>query len=132
MTSSVKTRNHDGARSSTEGNVLVVELGLSLTYGTSSTRFHEVIARGLTTGYVRFVVNLGRTTFVDAAGIGELVKAVTEARKRGGDLKICAASEAMSGLLQRTKLRQIFEVTVSQQTAIKRFGATPDNSKRAQ
>jgi anti-sigma B factor antagonist len=64
------------------------------------------------------VVHLGEVGFIDSSGLGMLVRQLTSARSRGGDLKLCAVPEMLSRTLRLTNLHTIFESYGSEGEAI--------------
>ena len=70
-------------------------------------------------GPVRIVLDLAQISYVDSAGIGELVSAYTSVTSQGGRLALAALQKRVIDLLQITKLLSVFEVfdSVDQATA---------------
>lgn len=56
----------------------------------------------------RWVLEMSGVTRVDSSGIGLLVRLLTQARKRGGDLRLAGLTEGMAGLLRMTTLDRLF------------------------
>lgn len=64
------------------------------------------------------VLQLGDVTFVDSCGLGTLVRMMTHARSRGGDVKLCAVPEPILKTLRMTNLTNVFDTHVSDADAI--------------
>jgi anti-sigma B factor antagonist len=64
------------------------------------------------------VIHLGEVSFIDSSGLGMLVRLLTSARSRGGDLKLCAVPEVLSRTLRMTNLHAVFESHGSEEDAI--------------
>lgn len=62
------------------------------------------VAHLLARGDRRIILNLSRVSDVDAAGVGELVRALNLTRASGGELLIAGATERVNELLQVTGL----------------------------
>ena len=76
----IKTRQVDG--------VAVVDASGRVILGEETKLLRETIQGLLREGQKEILLNLGEVSFVDSAGIGELVSAFTSVRNRGGDLKL--------------------------------------------
>jgi anti-sigma B factor antagonist len=64
------------------------------------------------------VLQLGGVTFVDSCGLGTLVRMMTHARSRGGDVKLCAVPEPILKTLRMTNLTNVFDTHGSDADAI--------------
>lgn len=69
-------------------------------------------------GRVRLVLDLGRVTYIDSAGLGALVAAMKHARAAGGDIKLCALESDVRALLEMTRLDNVMAVHATRQQAI--------------
>ena len=112
MTSS--TREVDG--------ITVVDISgrVTLAEGTSGT-LRDLIRKLVSKGTKRIVLNLAGVTFVDSAGMGELVRALTSIRNEGGDLKLLNVPKRVRDLLQITKLHTVFDLKEDESAAVKAF-----------
>ena len=66
-------------------------------------------------------VNLANVSYVDSAGLGQLVGAYNTVAQAGGSMKLVSLTKKMHDLLTITKLLTVFEVFESEQEALKRF-----------
>lgn len=76
----------------------------------------------LSQGHQRLVLDLAEATYVDSAGIGELVVAYTATSSQGGKLKLSRPSPKLSNLLHMMQLASIFEIFGDEVAAIASFG----------
>lgn len=74
-------------------------------------------------GYMRVVVDLGSVTYMDSAGLGELIHAYATMKKAGGALKLMRVEKRLHDLLTITKLVTIFETFDDEAAAIASFEA---------
>ena len=74
-------------------------------------------------GYNKIVLDLSLVTFIDSAGLGELVACKKRTAERGGDIKLLQPPRRIHELLAMTLLTRIFEVFDSEDDAIASFGA---------
>jgi anti-sigma B factor antagonist len=64
------------------------------------------------------VLQLEQVTFVDSSGLGALVRLVSAARAKGGDVKLCGVQPQLRKTLQMTNLLAMFETYDSEAEAI--------------
>jgi anti-sigma B factor antagonist len=64
----------------------------------------------------KILVNLGRVTYIDSSGIGEIVRAA-----RGYQVKILHPNEYLQKLLKVSQLDQYLEIHFDERAAIKSF-----------
>ncbi len=61
-------------------------------------------------GARKMVVDLQGVSFMDSAGVGALVSALTSLRKRGGKLALANLSPEVQRVLEITRLLKLFDV----------------------
>ena len=66
---------------------------------------------------------MAEVSYVDSAGLGELVGAYTTSTNQGGALKLLNLQGKMKDLMQITKLHTIFSSYEDEKTALASFGA---------
>jgi anti-anti-sigma factor len=64
------------------------------------------------------VLQLEQVGFVDSSGLGGLVRLVSAARAKGGDIKLCGVQPQLRKTLQMTSLLAMFEIYDSEAEAI--------------
>jgi anti-sigma B factor antagonist len=64
------------------------------------------------------VLQLENVAFVDSTGLGAMVRLVTTARAKGGDIKLCGLQPQLRNTLEMTNLLTIFETYDSEAEAI--------------
>ena len=104
-----------------EGDVSVVDLSGKITIGEGDVLLRETVETLLKEGRSKIVLNLARISYMDSAGIGELVACYKRSRERGGQLKLLNPSGKVYDLLQLTKLEEIFETFRDEGEAIQSF-----------
>ncbi len=104
-----------------EGEVSVVDLSGKITIGEGDVVLRETVETLLKEGRSKIVLNLARISYMDSAGIGELVACYKRSRERGGQLKLLNPSGKVYDLLQLTKLEEIFETFRDEGEAIQSF-----------
>jgi anti-sigma B factor antagonist len=72
-------------------------------------------------GYKSILLDLGAVSYVDSAGLGELVQAYATTRNRGGALKLVNVTKRLQDLLVVTRLVTVFESFDSEAEGIASF-----------
>lgn len=72
-------------------------------------------------GYKSILLDLGAVSYVDSAGLGELVQAYATTRNRGGALKLVNLTKRLQDLLVVTRLVTVFESFDSEAEGIASF-----------
>jgi anti-sigma B factor antagonist len=74
-------------------------------------------------GHKNLLIDLSGVSYVDSAGLGELVQAYATAKNRGGALKLLGVTKRLRDLLVVTKLLTVFDTFDSEAEALASFGA---------
>ena len=74
-------------------------------------------------GHANLLIDLTDVTYVDSAGLGELVQAYATTKNRGGALKLLNVTKRLRDLLVVTKLLTVFDTFESEADALASFGA---------
>jgi anti-sigma B factor antagonist len=105
----------------TVGNVKVLDVSGQITMGSGNTLFKDKIHSMVNQGHNKILVNLGGVSYVDSAGLGELVAAFTTVSRSGGKMKLVNMTKKMNDLLAITKLSNVFETFEKEQDAVQSF-----------
>ena len=103
------------------GNVAIVDLSGSITTTDGVGLLRKTIQELAASGRNNVLLNLEKLTYMDSAGMGELVGACTTVRNLGGDLKLVNPQARIANLLQATKLATLFAIFTDEQTALRSF-----------
>ena len=103
------------------GEVEILDLNGKLTLGESTAALREAIRKLINKGRKLILLNLKNTTYIDSAGIGELVSSFVAVKKQGGALNLVNLEKRVHGILQMTKLLTVFEVFENEQAAVALF-----------
>jgi anti-anti-sigma factor len=103
------------------GDVVVADLSGKLTVGLGDRILRETIDTLLTDGWRKILVNLSEVTFMDSAGVGELVAGLRTARNVGASLKLLNANERVHSTLYIARLLPIFELYRDEKDALAHF-----------
>jgi anti-sigma B factor antagonist len=72
-------------------------------------------------GYNNVLIDLSGVSYVDSAGLGELVQAYATAKNRGGALKLLNVTSRLRDLLVITKLLTVFDTFDNEAEALASF-----------
>ena len=115
MALTTKVRQH--------GNVAIVDLNGKVTLGENTGILRDELRSLLAQGTRNILLNMAGVSYVDSAGLGELVGAYTTAANQGGSVKLVNLQGKMKDLMQITKLHTIFPSFDNEQAAISSFGS---------
>lgn len=77
--------------------------------GTGTTPLADVVRQVLDKGHVHVILDLAHVKYMDSAGLGELVQALTAARNRGGTMRLLNVTRRLNDLLVMTRLLTVFD-----------------------
>ena len=101
--------------------VTIVDLHGKVTIGEGSREIREKIRELLENGNKDILLNLGDVSYVDSAGIGELVSSYTTVTNQGGQFKLLNLTKKIRELLAITKLLTVFDSFDDETAAIGSF-----------
>jgi anti-sigma B factor antagonist len=103
------------------GQVAVVDIEGKITIGEGDMVLRDRVVDLLDKGHTQIVLNLEKVTYMDSAGIGELVACYKRAKEKGGTVKLLNPSGKVLDLLTLTKLEEVFETYRGEQEAVGSF-----------
>jgi len=98
-----------------------VDLNGKLTAGLGDQILRDTVDALVADRWRKIVLNLSAVSFMDSAGVGELVAGLRRARKDGASLKLLNANERVHSTLYIAKLLPIFEIYSSEKEALESF-----------
>jgi anti-sigma B factor antagonist len=101
--------------------VAVLALEGRIVLGEETVAFREKVKGLLGEGKKKLVLDLKNVTFIDSAGLDEMVIAHTSAKSSGATLRLCNLGSRTNELLQITRLVTVFEVSNSEAEAVSSF-----------
>jgi anti-sigma B factor antagonist len=104
-----------------KGEVTLLNIGGRITLGAGDVKMRDKLLEQLEKGKKKIVLDLGEVSFIDSAGLGELVAAYTSARRHGAQVKLANLTKKIDDLLDITRLSSVFETFESSDEAIKSF-----------
>jgi len=103
------------------GNVAVIDLSGRVTLGEGCALVRSTVQEQLQQGHVKILLNLGEVTYMDSAGLGELVGSYASVTNKGGKIKLLNAQGKVAEVLNVTKLYTVFETFTDEATALRSF-----------
>jgi anti-sigma B factor antagonist len=106
------------------GNVAIVKVTGDITLNKGGdVLIKDKVQSLLQQGHKNLVIDLAEVSYVDSAGLGELVQAYATTKNRGGALKLLNVGKRLKDLLVVTKLLTVFDTYDSEADALASFGA---------
>lgn len=110
---------HVGVRKS--GDVVIVDLDGKLTAGLGDELLRETLDELLQESWTKILLNLSAVSFIDSAGVGELVAGLRKAKRSGAELKLLNAGEKVQSTLYIARLLPVFELYQDEKEALEKF-----------
>ncbi len=101
--------------------VSILRLSRELTIGSGDVQLRRSVTDELLNGYKKILVDMKRLSYVDSAGLGELVRAYTTVRKAQGDMRLLHLMDKARQLLTMTRLITVFDHYDNEEEALKAF-----------
>src|SRR5690242_7758588 len=106
-----------------EGDVAIVDLAGRITLGEGSGLVRNTIKELVAAGSRKVLLNLHDVTYLDSAGLGELVGSYATITNLGGQIKLLHAQGKVTDMLTVTKLYTIFASYTDEAEALRSFQA---------
>lgn len=103
-----------------QGDVTIVEVDGQLIVGNRQELKQRVLDL-LDQGERKFVVDFGRTGYIDSSGLGVLVSLSKKVREAGGALRLANLNDDLRTLFELTKLDTLFPIADSRARALEAF-----------
>ena len=103
------------------GDVTVLEVAGKLLLGEGSNTLREALRNLVAKDHKKLLLDLGKLSYIDSTGIGELVGGFVSVKNHGGQVKLLHLTKRLEDILQITKLATVFELFDDEQRAIQSF-----------
>src|SRR5437868_6630837 len=101
--------------------IAIVDLGGRITLGDAACTLRDTVRELIQRGERRILLNLREVTYIDSAGLGELVGTYATMVNRGGQIKLVHADNKVRDVLRATKLSLVFENFADEPEALRSF-----------
>ena len=106
----------------TVGDVVIVDVSGKITLGDGGdVTLRDKMRSLIQQEHKKVLLNLGDVSYVDSAGLGEIVQSYATVTKNGGKLKLLNVTKRIKDLLSITKLLTVFECHDTEDEALKSF-----------
>jgi anti-sigma B factor antagonist len=105
------------------GDVSVIDLSGRITLGEGSGLVRSTIKGAVNSGQKNILVNLQDVSYIDSAGLGEMVGSYATVTNMGGSIKLLHPQSKVHDLLQVTKLYTVFIAFDDETEALRSFAA---------
>ena len=102
-------------------DVVILDLKGKLTAGLGDQILRDTLDTLLAEKWSKILLNLSEVSFIDSAGVGELVAGLRTVRKLGGSLKVLNVGDRVHSTLYIAKLLPIFEIYGDEKEALAGF-----------
>jgi anti-sigma B factor antagonist len=106
------------------GDVAIVDLAGRITLGEGSGLVRNTIKDLINSGQKNILVNLKDVSYLDSAGLGEMVGAYASVTNAGGRIKLLHPQAKVHDLLQVTKLYTVFIAFDDEAEALRSYSAS--------
>ena len=103
-----------------QGDIVVVDVEGQLIVG-NRQELKAMVQEGLDRGDRRFLIDCGKTGYIDSSGLGALVSLARKVRDLGGELRIAGLNEDLRSLFELTKLNTLFHISQTAEEALAGF-----------
>jgi anti-sigma B factor antagonist len=103
-----------------QANVVIVEIEGQLIVSNRQELKQRVLDEA-EAGARKFLVDFGRTGYIDSAGLGVLVSLAKRLRELGGDLRLANLNDDLQTLFELTKLDTLFQIADTRERALETF-----------
>lgn len=92
-----------------EEEIAILSLVGRLTIGEGDVILRQDVQDLLKEGRKKILLNLGGVKMMDSSGLGELLRAKTDARRVGAEIKLLHVEDKVQEVLEMTRLIGVFE-----------------------
>jgi anti-sigma B factor antagonist len=103
------------------GSVTSLDISGHVTLNDGADQIRDKVKSVLQEGKRHILVNLAGVSYMDSAGLGELVQAYSTVSKQGGSLKLVSPTKRLKDLLVITKLTTVFDSFDDEAAAVASF-----------
>jgi len=103
------------------GSVTILDVAGTITLGEGADALRDKVRSLLQQGRKQLVVNLAGVSYMDSAGLGELVRSHATATQQSATLKLTNVTKRLQDLLVITKLYTVFDSYDDESSAVASF-----------
>jgi anti-sigma B factor antagonist len=103
--------------------VQIIQLRGPVRLGQAVDTFRRAIEDAFAAGDVRLILNCAEVPMIDSSGIGVMVKSLTSAKQRGGDLRLVNPSKFVTQTLRLIGVLNLFSTFEDEDQAVESYSA---------
>jgi anti-sigma B factor antagonist len=103
------------------GDVKVVDISGRITLGEASLALQQHMRDLVTQGHLKILLNLAGVSFMDSAGIGEMVSGYVSVTHNHGRVKLAELTRRIRDLLLVTRLYNVLDIYETEADALRSF-----------
>jgi len=103
------------------GDVTVVYLAGKLNLGEGTRMICNSLYKLIEGGHRKLLLNLADVSYIDSAGLGEIVASYEAAHRSGGQLMLVGLTKPIRELMSATKLTSVFAIFEDEQTTVRSY-----------
>lgn len=103
--------------------VQIIQLRGPIRLGDAVDTFRRALDDAFAAGDVRLVINYADVPMIDSSAIGVLMKALTSAKQKGGDLRLVNPSKFVTQTLRLIGVLNLFSIFENEDQAVASFDA---------
>lgn len=109
-------------------DVMIVSAEGKMVAGDQAFRLMKLAIKTMNeTDLRKFVIDLGKVTLIDSAGVGELVAVNSAVKEKGGQLRLANLEPSVGKVLQMALIHKIIPSFETQKEAVASFSADGDS-----
>ena len=90
----------------------------------TTPQFKDAVTEILQQGHIHIIINLTDVSYMDSSGFGTLLSATKRLRPQNGGIYLVGCNEAVSRMLDITRLNTIFTVVHTEEEAVAAVAAS--------
>lgn len=104
-------------------DVVILDVEGKLASGFGDQLLHDTVGELFAEGWKKILVNLSRVSFIDSAGLGELVASLRKAQREGVAFKLLNSAGRVQDALYMARLLPLFEIYDTEPAALAAFSS---------
>ena len=108
------------ATSRQSGGVTIIDLNGRLTLGDAAELLRGTVVKAAENN-PRIILNLAGVSYMDSAGLAEMVSAHASVVRRNGTIRLLKVQERLRDLLRMTRLNTLFDMFEDEDEAVRSF-----------
>jgi anti-sigma B factor antagonist len=104
-------------------DVQIIQLKGAVRLGQGVDTFRRAVDDAFAAGDVRLILNCAEVPMIDSSGIGVLVKSLSSAKQRGGDIRLVNPSKFMTQTLRLIGVLNLFTTFEDEDKAVESYAA---------